>query len=104
MKCKHEKFVYGVRGYTCERCGIFAKISVSKVKEVYKPFTKELVKEYGEQVYRDSKYNGNSLEDNSYSNAAVAEACGEIERCEEEKFRKAILKYAKTTRFPENFI
>ncbi len=53
----------------------------------------DLIKSYGEQVYRDFLANKNSLEDNSYSNAMVAFAVGEAH--DEERFRKAILKYAK---------
>jgi hypothetical protein len=68
----------------------------------YMAFRKSLIKEYGEQVYRDSKYSNRSLSDCSYSSAMVAQACGECK--DEEKFRLAILKYANETKFPENFV
>lgn len=67
-------------------------------------FSEELIKEYGEQVYRDNKSNKNGLESNSYSSSEVAAACGLIEEKDKEKFRKIILKYAQTTKFDKTFI
>ena len=67
-------------------------------------FDKKLIKEYGEQVYRDHLRSGNTLDDSSYPSAYVAEACGEIEEKDFERFRKAIVNYAKRTKFPKNFI
>jgi hypothetical protein len=86
-------------------------------------FTKELVKRYGEQTYRDYKHhndafkkygpckgNGNfpntrkTFEDAAWSSVWVASACGEIEEKDEKLFLKEIVKYAKTTKFPKNFI
>ena len=66
-------------------------------------FSKKLIKQYGEQTYRDSK-RGHSYEDAAWSSVYVAEGCGEIESKDESKFHKAIVKFAKTTKFPKNFI
>jgi len=66
-------------------------------------FDEKLVVQYGEQIYRDKKYNGNSLESNSWSNAEVACGCGQVEEKDKEKFRLTILRYARTHKFPKNF-
>jgi len=86
-------------------------------------FPSELVKEYGEQTYRDRKRhndaykkygpckgNGNfpntrrTYEDAAWCSVLVAEGCGLIEEHEERAFLKAIVRYAKTTKFPPNFL
>jgi hypothetical protein len=86
-------------------------------------FPKELVKEYGEQTYRDYKRNNDAFkkygpckgngnfpntrktfEDAAWSSVYVAEGCGFISEEEHAAFHAAIVKYAKTTRFPKNFI
>ena len=64
--------------------------------KISKPkFPPSLIQEYGEQVYRDTRRNLNTLEDNSYSSMYVAEACGLVQEKDQEKFRKIILKFAK---------
>lgn len=88
-----------------------------------KKFKKELVQEYGEQTYRDYKQhkdafkkygpckgNGNfpnkrrSWEDVAWISVYVAWGCGLIKESEHNAFLRAIVKYAKTTKFPRNFI
>lgn len=73
-------------------------------------FKKALVKEYGEQTYRDAKsQNGKctkslkKLELASWGNAMVAGGCGLIDGKYEAAFRRAIVRYAKTTRFSKRF-
>lgn len=65
-------------------------------------FKKSLIKQYGDQTYRDHLSTKKSLEDCSYGNAWVAQACGQV--VDEEKFRKAILKYATETKYDSNFV
>jgi hypothetical protein len=71
-------------------------------------FSKELVKRYGEQTYRDKRAQGrkgkSAYEDAAWSSVYVASACGEIEEKDQRKFLKVIVNYAKTTKFPKNFI
>jgi len=75
------------------------------MKKQRRTFPKKLVKEYGEQTYRDRRYSGkSSYEDAAWSSVYVAEGCGQIESEEEKRFHAAIVKYAKTTRFPKNFL
>lgn len=70
-------------------------------------FSPELVKKYGEQTYRDKKNQGRrgkyAYEDAAWGSVYVASACGEIEEKDELLFLKAIVKYAKITKFPKNF-
>jgi hypothetical protein len=80
------------------------KSDIKAVKRVVLDDYNRLVKEYGEQVYRDKKYNGNSLESNANTSMEVALACYQIKEKEKKKFYKDILYYAKTTYFPTNFI
>ena len=96
---------------------------MKKQKVVRRTFPKELVKEYGEQTYRDykrhndafKKYgpckgNGNfpntrrTYEDAAWCSVLVAEGVGLIDSSEEMNFLRAIVKYARTTKFPANFI
>ena len=65
-------------------------------------YKKSLIKEYGEQIWRDAERTNNSYKDCSYCSAAVAYACGFVKN--EERFRLAILKYARETKKPEGFI
>jgi hypothetical protein len=85
--------------------------------------TKALIQEYGEQTYRDYKsrrdaykkygkanINGNfpnkrpTYEDAAWSSVYVAWGCGFITEKQQKTFLKAIIKYAKETKFPKNFI
>jgi hypothetical protein len=76
------------------------------MKKRAKPFDKELIKQYGEQTYRDSKRMKQSFNDSSWASTYVAAACGFIKNTEKERlrFRRAIINYARKTRFPKNFI
>lgn len=67
-------------------------------------FPEELVKDYGEQTYRDHQRTNNPLEDAAWASVYVAEAVGQIIESEMNKFHAALVKYAKTTKFPDNFI
>lgn len=68
-------------------------------------FPAELVKEYGEQTYRDKRSTKcRTYDDAAWSSVYVAQACGEITEKEMNLFRGAIAKYARSTRFPKNFI
>ena len=72
-------------------------------------FPLELVKDYGEQVFRDrrarTRYGEKcSFEDAAIASVWVAQACGLITEKEMPRFTKEIIKYAKTTKFPEIFI
>lgn len=58
-----------------------------------------IVKQYGEQVIRDTHYAKRTPEDCSWGNAMVARACGQIDEKDEERFRKAIQKYAEDMLF-----
>ena len=66
-------------------------------------FPKELVEQYGQQIWRDNNYNKNSYEDNSYNGSEVCAACGQIEEEYKEEFRKVILEWANTHRKPDRF-
>ncbi len=72
--------------------------SMKKIK-----FPPEIIKEYGEQIWRDQNYNKNGYDSNSYNGSEVAAACGEIEEKDKEKFRKTILEYARKHRKPKGF-
>jgi hypothetical protein len=98
------------------------------MKRTRSKFPKELVKEYGEQTYRDRKShnaayrkyanpktnphfrktdNHGSLwtwEDAAWTSVYVANGVGLITDKEQDKFHAAIVNYAKTTKFPRNFI
>lgn len=93
------------------------------MKRTRKKFPVALVKEFGEQTYRDyknhrdayKKYgackgNGNfpntrrSHEDVAWTSVFVAEGTGQITEKEQDAFHKAIVEYAKTTKFPRNFV
>jgi hypothetical protein len=74
-------------------------------------FKKEVVKEYGEQVFRDSlaRYpkapkSDAALNFCSWSSAFVAWGVGLITEKQLESFRKTLITYVKKTRFPRNFL
>ena len=72
-------------------------------KKITKKFAPALIKEYGEQVWRDRKSTQHSYEDAAWSSVYVAEAVGLITNKDIPRFHKAIVKYAKTTKFPRNY-
>ena len=78
-------------------------------KRTTNEFDPALVKEYGEQTYRDYKrrtqFGAKSrYEDAAWSSAYVAWGCSYITEKEIPKFLKAIVRYAKTHKFPSNFV
>jgi hypothetical protein len=79
------------------------------MKKARAKFPKELVKDYGEQVFRDrrarTRYGGKcSFSDAAIASVWVAQACGLITEKEMPRFEKEIINYAKTTRFPKDFL
>lgn len=75
------------------------------LKKKRKPkFSKELIKEYGEQTHRDHLRTGQPYEDSAWPSVLVAEGCGQIKEADENAFHAALVKYAKKTKFPDNFI
>lgn len=108
-ECNEKQKVIDTLQNTCQlyeaRIKRFQTLSRKRKNEARRSigFDEKLVVQYGEQTYRDKKSNGNSLEHNSWSNAEVAFACGQIEEVDREKFRLTILRYARTHKFPKNF-
>jgi hypothetical protein len=60
-----------------------------------KSFTKELIEEYGKATYEDRVRNCCTYDSCAWSSVYVAEACGLIEKKDEDEFHKALVKYAK---------
>lgn len=67
-------------------------------------FSLELIKEYGEQTYRDYRRTRQTIEDCSWTSVEVAISLREVKAYDREIFQKEIVKYALTTKFPINFI
>jgi len=106
MKCKHKESTINRDGKECLTCGLnWYQCLKDKRQEKKSKFPPDLVKEYGEQTYRDKKSTGaKRYKDAAWSSAYVAEACGYITEKEIPRFLEAITNYAKTTKFPKNFI
>ena len=77
---------------------MFEELIMKEIK-----FRPELIKEYGEQIWRDQNYNKNGYNSNSYNGSEVAAACGQIKDKDKENFRKTILEYARKHRKPKGF-
>jgi hypothetical protein len=105
MKCKHKESTISRDGKECSKCGLnwYQCLQENRQKKKSK-FPPELIKEYGEQTYRDRKQTHNSYDDCAECSVMVADACGYITEKEQKAFHKAIVKYARTTRFPKSFI